>query len=162
VIPGPRFKVKDSRDQKFKNERCFRYDWNGVSRSFTCGDQHYDRSIAVLFEQMMVARFGNNADGPLVELGLKSFFNTSHLNDLIAVPFVGFLAIAADVEMNASLSVDVSVLASDGKYAFRKQYDIIRHEMKAHDDKEMITNMYIDAFNQFADEFALDFGRIRF
>jgi hypothetical protein len=146
--------LKDEREERFKTEKYFDNTW---------GDLMYDAPLYSVFEKMFIRRFGNSPGGHKVEIKLKAFYHTYKLPDLAWVPFIGILTIGADWELHGILKAEVAFLDQENKFIFHKIYDVDLREMKKINEvDDAAFDMYIKAFNKFAEEFETDISRIKF
>jgi len=159
-----KFIFKDDREEKFKSEKSFVFERKFPAAIFSFGDLIYDVPLNTVFENMIIRRFGNSQNGYKAEVKLKAFYPTWKPHDLTFVPFVGLLTIAADVEYHGFLKTEIAVLDNNDKYIFHKIYDVDVKEMKKSDEiiREAVFDMYIKAFNKFAEEFEIDINRVNF
>ena len=155
----------DERDEEFKGKGGHRLKdgpfWGGT---ITPGDLSYDVSLFKVFEKMFIKRFGSSSsNGYKTEIKLNAFYCSVKANDLTGVPFLGIAVVGMDNEWHGILKNEVSLLDKEDKYIFHKIYDIDIKEMRSPKNSSGLDfDMYIKAFNKFAEEFETDINRIKF
>lgn len=154
----------DEREDAFKTKGRFLLE-NKLFQSpiFTSGDLSYDSSLFQVFENMFLKRFGASPNGYKIELKLKAFYHIEKANEFTNVPVFGILAVGADQESHCFLKVEVSLLDKENKYIFHNNYDVDVKEMKSSTEpvEDIAFDMYVKAFNKFANDFTTDISRIK-
>lgn len=154
----------DDRDDKYKNERyIFVRAGFPVASTNILGDLMYDVPLNVAFEKMLIKRFGSNDKGFNTEFKLKAFYTSFKFNDFTGVPFLGILAMGADVEWSGMLKVDVGLLDKENKFVLNKSYDVSLTEMRPSNEKIGEESLAIiqRLFSKFAHDFERDVSRTR-
>ena len=155
--------VVDDRDFQFKHEKIIVKTGFPVAKANILADQLYDIPLDAVFEKMLIKRFGNNKNGLKTEFRLKVFYTSFKLNDLVGVPFLGILAVGADVEWHGVLKVDVGILDKENKYVLNKVYEESFTEMRPSNEKIGEGSLIIleKLFSKFSDDFTEDVNRTR-
>jgi len=153
---------RDERKDQFKTEKCFILDRQFLGVTYSFGDAMYDKSLYTAFKKMFITRFGNSQTGHKVEVTLKAFYYTNTPNTVTFLPIIGvFLGRLAKGECHGILKTEVTFLDQENKFIFNKIYDIDVKEIPAK-GKGGAFDMYIKAFNKFAEKFETDIKRIKF
>jgi len=159
-----KFVVKDEREDKFKSKGSFLFEHNIIGSKHSAGDLSYNIPLNEVFEKMLIRRFGNSTSGCSAEVKLKAFYYTLTMHSLDTLPLLGFLAMYEPREYHGFLKLEADFLNNNNKFVFHRSYNIDVKEMK-YPQPAIHTaefDMYIKAFNKFAEELEADFSRINF
>lgn len=153
----------DNRDDSFKNEKIIVKMGFPVASANILGDLFYDMSLNSTFEKMVIRRFGSSETGYDTEFKLKAFYSSFKFNDFVGIPFLGILAVGADVEWSGVLKVDVGLLDNDNMFVLNKSYDESFTEMRPSNEKIGEASLAIiqKLFAKFANDFEGDVRRTR-
>ncbi len=153
----------DDRDARFKTERIIVKMGFPVASANMLGDLSYDLPLNVVFEKMVIKRFGSSENGFTTEFKLKAFYTSFKFNDFTGVPILGILAVGADVEWSGILKVDVGLLDNENKFVLNKSYDLSFTEMRPANEKlgEGSLEIIQKLFSKFARDFESDVSRTR-
>lgn len=151
----------DDREERFRNNIGFTFSFNFPAYVFSHGDKYFDTPLNIVFEKMMLRRFGYNIKGYKTEIKLKSFYYTWKPHELSALPFIGILVSAADVEYSGVLKAEVAILNKNDKFLFHKIYETVAIKSAPQSDDSAFDVLY-GTFQRFSEEFETDIQRINF
>lgn len=159
-----KFVVKDEREDKFKSKGYFLFEHNITGSKHSAGDLYYNIALNEVFEKMLIRRFGKSPTGCSAEVKLKAFYFTLTLHPFDTLPLLGFLVMYEPREYHGFLKLEIDFLNNNNKFVFHRSYNIDVKEMKYPQPTihSAALDIYIKAFNKFAEELEADFSRINF
>jgi len=159
--PALVFHITDAREEKYRTEKAIA---TGRFEPTILGDGMYDTPMAAVFERLLTARYGRFEKGLATECRLRTLYAAYKPDPVTAVPLLGSLAFAPDVEWSGALQVEMAPVRPDGTALFRKTYEAALTESRAPaltEAQQVADSMAIieKLFRKFAPEFDADLAR---